>query len=86
MESIADFYSETEVGRELLNRGLEQGLERSTRLLTALLRDRFGDQPEIAEITERLVHWPDPADAVHAITRAQSLAALLAESAPPDPA
>lgn len=77
VESIADFYSETEVGRELLNRGIEQGLERSSQLLTALLLDRFGEQPEIAAVTERLVHWPDPAAAVHAITRAESLAELL---------
>ena len=35
VESIADFYSETEVGRELLNRGIEQGLERSGQFWTA---------------------------------------------------
>lgn len=56
--SVADFYSETEVGRELVNRGIEQGIEReidrSRQMLATLLRDRFGDQPEIAPIVERL--------------------------------
>jgi len=79
VESIADFYSETEVGRELLNRGLEQGLELSAQMIAALLRDRFGDQPQIAEITDRLVHGPDPASAARAITRAETLSELLAE-------
>jgi hypothetical protein len=83
VESIADFYSETEVGRELLNRGIEQGLQRSGQLLAALLRDRFGEQPEIVEITERLVHWPDPAAAVRAVTRAATLTELL-DQTPPD--
>jgi hypothetical protein len=86
VESIADFYSETEVGRELLNRGLEQGLERSGQLLSALLRDRFGEQPEITEITARLIHWPDPASAIHAVTRAETLAELLHQSPPTDTA
>jgi hypothetical protein len=86
VESIADFYSETEVGRELLNRGLEQGLERSSQLLTALLGEKFGEQPELAAVAERLVHWPDPAAAVHAITRAESLAELLIQAPPAAPA
>jgi hypothetical protein len=82
VESIADFYSETEVGRELLNRGIEQGLERSGQLLAALLRERFGEQPEIAEVTQRLVHWPDPAAAIQAVNRAGSVSELLALSPP----
>jgi hypothetical protein len=87
VESIADFYSETEVGRELVNRGIEQGIEReidrSRQMLATLLRDRFGDQPEIAPIVERLVRWPDPAAAVHAVTRAICLDELRTLS-PPD--
>jgi hypothetical protein len=83
VESIADFYSETEVGRELVNRGIAQGIERSSQMLAALLIDRFGDQPEIEQIVGQLVRWPDPAAAVHAVTRAQTLAELLTAS-PPD--
>jgi hypothetical protein len=83
VESIADFYSETEVGRELVNRGIAQGIERSSQMLAALLVDRFGDQPEIEQIVGLLVRWPDPAAAVHAVTRAQTLAELLT-AAPPD--
>lgn len=86
VESIADFYSETEVGQELVNRGLEQGreqgLERSSKMLAALLRDRFGDQPEIPQVTEQLAHWPDPAAAVHAVIRAETLAELLNQTPP----
>jgi hypothetical protein len=77
VESIADFYSETEVGRELVNRGIEQGLERSGQMLATLLFDRFGEQPEIPQIVARLVRWPDPADAVHAVTRVRNLHELL---------
>lgn len=82
VESIADFYSETEVGRELVNRGREQGLERSGQMLTTLLLDRFGDQPEIPEIVARLARWPDAAAAVHAVTRAQALTELLVATPP----
>lgn len=82
VESIADFYSETEVGRELVNRGIEQGLERSGQMLATLLRDRFGDRPEIPEIVGRLARWPDPASAVHAVTRARSLSDLLVPGPP----
>jgi hypothetical protein len=82
VESIADFYSETEVGRELVNRGIEQGIERSGQMLATLLRDRFGERPEIAEIVNRLARWPDPASAVHAVTRAGSLLELLAQDPP----
>jgi len=82
VESIADFYSETEVGRELVNRGIEQGIERSSQMLATLLLDRFGDQPEIPQIVGRLVRWPDPAAVVHAITRAQTLQELLRATPP----
>jgi hypothetical protein len=82
VESIADFYSETEVGRELVNRGIEQGMQRSGQMLATLLSDRFGESPEIPEIVSRLVRWPDPAAAVHAVVRSSSLQDLLNQEPP----
>ena len=84
VESIADFYSETEVGRELVNRGIEQGIERSSQMLLGiLLSEHFGEQPEIAQIVERLVGWSDLSAAVHAVTHARSLDELLTATPPP---
>jgi NADPH-dependent ferric siderophore reductase len=74
VESIADFYSGTEVGREIGRRGREQGIEQT---LLALLRSRFGDQPGIPAIASRLAHLPDQATAIDAIAQAQSADDLL---------
>ena len=70
VESIADFYSETEVGQEIRRRGQE-------RTLAALLHSRFGDHAQIPAIATRLAHLPDQAEAIDAITRAQSPDELL---------
>ncbi len=90
VESIADFYSATEVGRELLNRGnrrgieqgLEQGLEQGVvATLTRLLRAKFGDQPGIEAAATRLAHWSDQDAVILAITRADDLSAIPADEA-----
>jgi hypothetical protein len=83
VESIADFYSETEVGRELVNRGIEQGIERSSHtLLTVLLTDRFGARDDLPQIVERLVAGSDLTAAVHAVMQASSLDDLAADAPP----
>jgi hypothetical protein len=70
VESIAAFFSETEVGQEIGRRGAE-------RTLVALLRSRFGDHPRLPAIAGRLARLTDQADAIEAITRAQSPDELL---------
>jgi hypothetical protein len=81
VERIADFYSKTEVGKELHRRGLDEGLERGldryTSALDTAVRDRFGDQTEVAEIAKRLAQSPDPVAAVHAITQAATFQDLI---------
>jgi hypothetical protein len=80
VESIADFYSETEVGQELGRRGIEQGIEQGIeRTLAALLRSRFGNHGQVRAIAGQLARLPDQALAIDMIVRAQSLEDLLKE-------
>ncbi|HST84160.1 MAG TPA: hypothetical protein VLL08_20665 [Kineosporiaceae bacterium] len=89
VETIADFYRETEFGRVLHHRGhdegLEEGLEKGLKTglgrfacaLEAAIRDRFGDHIESPEIAERLAHCPVPVAAIHAIAHATSFQDLV---------
>jgi hypothetical protein len=86
IETVADFYSETEVGRELLGRGREAGRDEGREegreeghedVLTALLKNRFGEQARTGEVAQRLAHFMDLATAVDVITKADSLDELL---------
>jgi hypothetical protein len=88
VESIAGLFRETEFGQLLVNEGRTEGrnegrtegrTEGREALLTALLRDRFGDQPGLAAAAHRLAGWPDAAVALHAVTAAADLDDLPAE-------
>lgn len=55
VESIADFYAQTEGGRFLIDKGREQGREEAREEAVAvLLHERFGDDPRIPGIARRL--------------------------------
>ncbi len=84
VESIADFYSETEVGQELMSRGNQQGIEQGIEqgvleTLTRLLRARFGDQAGLEAVAARLARWQDQDAAVTAVTRAAELGSIPAD-------
>jgi hypothetical protein len=90
VESVAEFYSETDLGRAIgkqaheqgLEQGLEQGREQGrqqelTQSLIDLLRVRFGIHPQIPALAEHLAHESDRAARVRAITEAETLDDLL---------
>jgi hypothetical protein len=82
VESIADFERQTEVGRMLLDRGREQGLEQGRKhghvqTLEALTRGRFGDRPDIPQLAKRLARSCDLPTAVHPITHTTRFEDLL---------
>ncbi len=55
VESIADFYAQTEGGQFLIDKGREQGREQAREEAVAvLLRERFGDDPRIPGVARRL--------------------------------
>jgi hypothetical protein len=59
--------------------GREEGLTQArVEFLTALLKERFGDDPVLTAVANRLASWPDAATAVHAIGIAATLDALTA--------
>jgi hypothetical protein len=51
-------------------------------LLLVLLRDAFGDRPDLPGVARELARWPDSSMAVHAITNATTLADVLGSRAP----
>ena len=69
VKAVADFYSQTEAGRELMHRAEANG---QAQMLEALLRDRFGDQPGIATTAGHLAETGDLAAAAHLVTHAQT--------------
>ena len=79
VQEVADFYRDTRFGLRLRSEGREEAREE---LLTALLIERFGEHPELPDLVQRFVHWPDAA-AVHAISAATDLAELQ-RATPPD--
>ena len=79
VESVADFWAETEFGRVLQQRAREEGLERGRlQALAALLRVRFGDGPDVEEAAGRLAPAPDFDTVVRDVSTAGSLDELLA--------
>ena len=89
IEPLVEFYLDTELGQRMvdigrqqglgqgLEQGREQGLEQGReRLLLALMRVRFGDDPELPTVARRLAVWPEEA-AVTAITAAATSLVLL---------
>jgi hypothetical protein len=69
VESIAEFYRDTEFGRKLRREGRAEGREE---LLAELLRDRFGDHPGVLEVADRLSSWPN-SGAIRAVMAATTL-------------
>ncbi len=70
VESVAQFYMETDFGQLIQKRGAD---ERAARLLTAQLRARFGDDSRIPAIAERLAQGTDDETIERLITEASSL-------------
>jgi hypothetical protein len=71
---VAEIFRDTEVGRALHQEGREEG---RVELLSDLLRDRFGDHPNIPAVAHRLATGPNATTAVHAISTAATLEDLL---------
>jgi hypothetical protein len=88
IETVAEFYSGTEVGQEIRKQGREEGREEGTaRTLAALLRARFGEQPQIPKIAEHLAHGSDDDASIRIVTEARTLDDLSGWLVPtqPDP-
>ena len=82
VESIAEFYRDTIIGRTLRDVGRQEGRqegreegrhEERAALLAAMLRARFGDDPRIPEISARLAEGDQGDAAVAAIAEAASV-------------
>lgn len=70
----------SEARSEARRQGREEGRrEERDQFLTAMLQERFGQQPDLAATAQRLAGWPDPRQAVHTINTAETLADLPAE-------
>jgi hypothetical protein len=78
-ESIAEFFRPTKTAQLLLNEGREEG---RTGVLVYLLRDRFGDHPDLTAVAHQLATWPDASTAVRAITDATTFADVLGTPPP----
>jgi predicted transposase YdaD len=85
LQPFVDFYRDTDVGHELQAIGEQRGraegkaegrTEGRIRMLLALLRTRFGDEPRCQEAAARLAEHADD-EAVMAITSATELEDLL---------
>jgi hypothetical protein len=89
MAEVVDIVRDTPIGETLQEEGRAQGraegrdqgraegreAEREN-LLIALLKDRFGELPELQAAAHRLAGWPDPVRAFHAITAARTITDL----------
>jgi hypothetical protein len=82
IETVAEFYSGTEVGQELRNQGREEG---AARTLAALLRARFGDHPQVRDIAEHLAHALDDDASIRIVTEAHTLDDLSSWFVPTQP-
>ena len=81
VESVAEFYRDTRFGQKLRAEGREEGRDEGLEegretLLSALLLDRFGERPELSSLARLLAQWPDPVQAVHAVTTATTIEEL----------
>ncbi|MBI4939464.1 MAG: hypothetical protein HY830_01805, partial [Actinobacteria bacterium] len=77
VESIADFYEQTDFGRLIQDRAREQGLEQA---LSVALAERFGIRPEIADVAHRLAHGADVSTAMRAVLTARAFEDLLPDA------
>jgi AcrR family transcriptional regulator len=82
IESVAQFYEQTEVGQEIRRHGLEQG---TARTLTAMLRGRFGEHDHISTIAQNLARYSDDDRSIRLITEATTLDDLAAWLVPAQP-
>lgn len=95
VESLVEFFRDTEMGKKAIQEGLRRGLEEGhhrgleegrdqtrAEIFEALLHERFADDPRIPALVEKLGGWPDLTAAVHAISSASSLDELMARAAP----
>jgi hypothetical protein len=78
---VAEIFRDTEVGRVLHEEGRTEGREEGQqeareRLLSLLLRERFGDHPSVPAIARHLTAQPEAA-ALHAISAAATLDELI---------
>jgi hypothetical protein len=77
IQSLVAFYRQTDVGQGILEQGVEQGVQQGqVRLLAALIRDRFGDDDQIAAIAGLLAQLPEDVS-VRILNGATSLNDLL---------
>ncbi|WP_143448273.1 hypothetical protein [Kineosporia sp. A_224] len=71
VESVAEFYAQTDSGKFLVERGREEGREEGREAtLAELLRERFGADERIPALAQRLAHRPA---ALRAVLEAASL-------------
>ncbi|WP_088281346.1 hypothetical protein [Kineosporia sp. A_224] len=81
VESIADFYEQTDFGRLIQDRAREQGIEQGIeQALTVALVERFGIRPETAGVAHRLAAGTDLATAMHTVMTAQAFEDLLPDA------
>jgi hypothetical protein len=82
VESIADFYEQTEGGRLIRERGREEGRDEGLHegrdegreeSLAGLLQERFGDDPRVATVAHRLARTAELPVALRAVLAAASL-------------
>jgi predicted transposase YdaD len=90
IETVAEFYSGTEVGQELRNQGRVEGRvegreEGAARTLAALLRARFGDHAQVRTIAEHLAHTLDDDASIRIVTEAHTLDDLSSWLVPTQP-
>jgi hypothetical protein len=70
LERLTEEFGETALVRSARE---ESHTSARTEVLAAMLRERFGDEPDVAAVAERLASWADTAAAVHAISTAETL-------------
>ena len=79
IETVVEFYRETEVGQHLQKEAREEGREEgSAMMLQECIESRFGQHPQIPRIAERLVRLFDARSALKAVNRAQTIDDLIA--------
>jgi hypothetical protein len=85
VESIADFYEETDFGQEIRQRGRQAGRQEGRQEgreegreegLAVMLRERFGDHPDVPRLTAALAARPDLAAVYRQILAAATIEEL----------
>lgn len=85
--SVVDFYSQTDIGKELLQQGHEEGREEgreegTVRTLAGAIQVRFGADPRIDGLATFLAQNLDVVASIRLINEATSLKQLLTRMVP----